>query len=142
MDNIRHKIKARAGIGVVTVAKREKTQKLEEQSLVRVFWSGFFWPIRAIWRGLAWLSHRPPLKQIGHGLRWFFRLRVVRFIGRLLGFTYIRDSWRELRKVTWPSFRESLRLTAAVIVFSVIFGAIIAVVDFGLDKVFRQILLK
>ncbi|MCA9327509.1 preprotein translocase subunit SecE [Candidatus Saccharibacteria bacterium] len=60
----------------------------------------------------------------------------------MLGFTYIRDSWRELRKVTWPSFRESLRLTAAVIVFSVIFGAIIAVVDFGLDKVFRQILLK
>ena len=60
----------------------------------------------------------------------------------MLGFRYIRDSAQELRNVTWPSFRESMRLTGAVILFSVIFGALIAVVDYGLDKVFRQILLK
>lgn len=121
----------------------------EDQTLTRAFFAGFFLPFRflgralkQLWIGLAWLSHRTPLKQIGHGLRWFFRLRAVRFIGRVLGFRYIRDSAQELRGVTWPTFRESMRLTGAVILFSIIFGALIAVVDYGLDKVFRQILLK
>jgi preprotein translocase subunit SecE len=125
------------------VAKKTKQQhKTEEASLWSVFWSGFMWPIKGIWRGLAWLTHQFPLKQIGHGLRWFFRLKAVRFLGRILGLTYIRDSWRELRGVTWPTRRESLRLTSAVIIFSVIFGLLIAVVDYGLDKLFRQILIK
>ncbi len=129
--------------------KAAKQHTSEDQSLIRAFFGGFFWPFRLIWRGLkqvwrgiVWLSHRAPLKQIGHGLRWFFRLRAVRFVGRFLGFRYIRDSAQELRNVTWPTFRESMRLTGAVILFSIIFGALIAVVDYGLDKVFRQILLK
>lgn len=114
----------------------------DSESLVRVFFRGFFWPLKMIGKGLAWIAHRPPLKQIGHGLRWFFRLRVVRFIGRILGFGYIRGSVEELRQVTWPTRREGRRLTTAVIIFSIIFGAMIAIVDFGLDKLFKQILLK
>ena len=93
-------------------------------------------------KGIAWLAHKPPLKQIGHALRWFFRLRAVRFIGRMLGFGYFRQSWRELKEVTWPTWREGRRLTTAVIIFSVVFGALIAIVDFGLDKLFKQLLLK
>lgn len=129
--------------------KKAKDSSESSQSLGSAFLSGFFWPFRLIGKGLkqlgkgiAWLSHKTPLKQIGHGLRWFFMLRPVRFVGRMLGFTYIRDSWQELRGVTWPTFRESMRLTGAVILFSIIFGAIIAVVDYGLDKLFKQILLK
>lgn len=95
-----------------------------------------------VWRGLAWLAHHQPLKGIGHGLRWFFRLRAIRFIGRILGFSFVRSSWQELKGVTWPSWRESRRLTTAVIIFSVIFGVLIAVVDYGLDKLFKQVLLK
>ncbi|MEJ0073050.1 MAG: preprotein translocase subunit SecE [Candidatus Saccharibacteria bacterium] len=114
----------------------------DDESLVRVFFRGFFWPLKMIGKGLVWISHRPPLKQIGHGLRWFFRLRVVRFIGRIIGFSYIRGSWQELKQVTWPTKREGRRLTTAVIIFSVVFGALIALVDFGLDKLFKQILLK
>ena len=113
-----------------------------EESLVRVFFRGFFWPVRVVGKGLAWLAHRPPLKQIGHGIRWFFRLRAVRFIGRVLGFSYLRGSWQELKEVTWPTRREGLRLTGAVIIFSVIFGGLIAIVDFGLDKLFKQVFLK
>jgi len=95
-----------------------------------------------IWKGLVWISHRPPLKQIGHGLRWFFQLKAVRFIGRILGLRFIRSSWRELKLVTWPTRREGRRLTTAVVLFSVVFGALIAVVDYGLDKLFKQLLLK
>lgn len=121
-----------------------KTDKNAETNdgLVRVFFRGFFWPLKLIGQGLAWISHRPPLKQIGHGLRWFFRLRVVRFIGRILGLSFIRGSWQELKEVTWPTRREGRRLTTAVIIFSVIFGALIAAVDYGLDKLFKQVLLK
>ncbi|MBL8121365.1 preprotein translocase subunit SecE [Candidatus Saccharibacteria bacterium] len=60
----------------------------------------------------------------------------------MLGLSYMRDSWRELRGVTWPTFREGRRLTTAVIIFSIVFGLLIAGIDFGLDKAFRQILLK
>ncbi len=112
------------------------------ESVVRVFFRGFFWPIKMIGNGFAWAGHRPPLKQIGHGFRWFFRLRPVGFIGRILGLGFIRSSWRELRLVTWPTRREGRRLTTAVIIFSVAFGALIAIVDYGLDKLFKQVLLK
>lgn len=116
--------------------------EVEKVSLWRMFWRGFFLPVRYLWRGLAWLAHKPPLKQIGHGLRWFFGLKPVRFVGRILGLGYLRDSLKELRTVTWPTFKESTRLTGAVIIFSIIFGLFVALVDFGLDKVFKQILLK
>ncbi len=123
-----------------TVKQTEQTD--DNETLVRVFFRGFFWPLRMIGRGLAWLCHRPPLKQIGHGVRWFFRLKPIRFIGRLLGLGLLRSSWQELRQVTWPTKREGRRLTTAVIIFSVIFGVLIAVVDWGLDKLFKQVLLK
>lgn len=124
-----------------TVKSTDKSKSADE-SLVRVFFRGFFWPVKMIGQGLAWLAHRPPLKQIGHALRWFFGLRAVRFIGRLLGLGYLRGSWQELKQVTWPTRREGRRLTTAVIIFAVVFGALIAGVDYGLDKLFRQVLLK
>lgn len=123
---------------------RQEVEAAEKsgESLSRTFWRGFTLPIRLLWRGLAWLTHRPPLKQIGHAFRWFFGLKPFRFIAKILGISYIYNSVRELRSVTWPSFRESLKLTSAVLVFSVIFGLFIALVDFGLDKLFKQVLLK
>lgn len=126
------------------MARTVKTPEQEDndESLVRVFFRGFFLPVRLIGRGLTWLGHRPPLKQIGHGLRWFFRLRAVRFIGRILGFGYVRGSWQELKMVTWPTRHEGLRLTSAVIVFSVVFAVILAGVDYGLDKLFKHLLLR
>ena len=73
-------------------------------------------------------------------------LKPVRLVARLLGKVlvpaYFRNSWRELKQVTWLSFRQSLRLTWAVLLFAVVFGALVAIVDYGLDKVFRTILLK
>jgi preprotein translocase subunit SecE len=130
--------------GKKTVARQVKPADQTEDNggLTQAFFRGFFWPVRMAWKGLAWLSHQPPFRQIGHGLRWFFRLRAVRFVGRILGLSYLRSSWQELRQVTWPTRREGFRLTSAVIIFSVIFGALIAIVDYGLDKLFRQVLLK
>jgi preprotein translocase SecE subunit len=126
-----------------SVARKVKQNTPEnEQTLSQVFWQGFWWPIKGIYKGAAWLTHHFPLKHLGHALRWFFMLPPLRFLGSLLGFRFVRDSWRELKQVTWPTFRESMRLTSAVIIFSIVFGFIIAVVDFGLDKVFKSLFVK
>jgi len=127
---------------------RERAVKVQEAAANPMptkrglLWRGFTAPVRLIDKGLAWLSHRPPLKQIGHALRWFFTLRPVKFIGRVLGFRYVASSFKEVKLVTWPSFGQSLRLTKAVIIFSIIFGGIIAGVDYGLGKLFKHIILK
>ncbi len=68
--------------------------------------------------------------------------RPARLIGKVLLPTYLRNSWQELKLVTWPNWNESRRLTYAVLIFAVIFGASIALVDYGLDKLFKSILLK
>ncbi|MEK7594866.1 MAG: preprotein translocase subunit SecE [Patescibacteria group bacterium] len=68
--------------------------------------------------------------------------KPLSFIGKVLVPVYFRNSWKELKLVTWPNWKQSRQLTFAVIVFAIIFGVIIAVVDYGLDKLFRNILLK
>lgn len=67
---------------------------------------------------------------------------VFRWVGKMLLPPYIRNSWRELRQVEWPNRRQTLQLTGAVIIFSLVFGAIVAAFDYGLDKLFKQVLLK
>jgi preprotein translocase SecE subunit len=72
-----------------------------------------------------------------------FKTRPARFVGRLLAsillLRYIRNSWTELRQVQWPDMRTTLRLSMAVFVFSILFGVLVAVTDYGLDKVFRKV---
>ena len=74
-----------------------------------------------------------PMRFIGRGLR---------LIGRFIIPPYIRNSWKELRLVSWPSRKQSRQLTFAVIVFALVFGVIIYAVDYGLDKLFNQVILK
>jgi len=83
-----------------------------------------------------------PFRWIGRKLAHLGKFKVLRILGRILWPTYFRNSWKELKQVTWPSRRETWQLTLAVIIFSVIFGLLIALVDFGLDKLFKQVLLK
>lgn len=55
---------------------------------------------------------------------------------------YFKESWRELKLVNWPNRKETAKLTFAVIVFAFVFGLMITIVDFGLDKLFRELLLR
>lgn len=83
-----------------------------------------------------------PFRPIGRQFAKLGRFKFFRVIGLILVPRYFRNSWKELRLVTWPTRRETLQLTLAVIIFAVIFGALITVVDIGLDKVFKQVLLN
>lgn len=55
---------------------------------------------------------------------------------------FMREAWQEIRLVTWPNARETWRLTIAVFVFAVVFAAIVGVLDYGLDKLFREVIIK
>lgn len=58
---------------------------------------------------------------------------------RILIPKYFRSSWQELKLVTWPGWNEGRRLTSAVLIFAIIFGAVIAGVDLILDKFFHHL---
>lgn len=116
-----------------TETVRERTEKMQQKAsvekkpgAVRTFFGGFFWPLRKLGRFISGLG----------------RFRVFRWLGYVLYPPYIRNSWRELRLVSWPDFRLTMRLTYAVALFSFIFGVIVAAVDFGLDKLFKEIIIK
>ena len=67
-----------------------------------------------------------------------------RFLNKRRSFVprYFIDSWKELKLVTWPNRKTTWQLTFAVFMFAFIFGALITVVDYGLDKVFKAVLVK
>ncbi len=55
---------------------------------------------------------------------------------------YFRNAFKELKDVNWPNRRQTLQLTIAVFIFAFVFGVLISLADYGLDKIFKQILLK
>ena len=70
---------------------------------------------------------------------------IGRFILKILKFLiprYFVNSFREVRLVTWPSRRETWRLTLAVFIFALVFGALVAGVDKVLDEIFKKVVLK
>jgi preprotein translocase SecE subunit len=78
--------------------------------------------------------------------------RIFKILAKPLGYIkkafiwvvpkYFINSWRELRQVIWPSRRETWRLTLAVFVFAIVFGALVAGVDKTLDEIFKKVVLK
>jgi preprotein translocase SecE subunit len=55
---------------------------------------------------------------------------------------FFRNAWAELRQVVWPNRKETIRMTIAVFIFAIIFGASIYGVDIILEKIFREILIN
>ena len=69
--------------------------------------------------------------------------KAGRFLGRRVRFmpNYFREAWTELRQVTWPSRKETMKLSFAVFTFALIFGGAIWLVDYGLDNLFKKVLI-
>lgn len=55
---------------------------------------------------------------------------------------YFRDSWTELQKVTWPNRKQAVKLTAAVLIFSIVFAAFIALLDTLFSNMLQKLILK
>lgn len=117
-----------------TSTLREKSEKAQAQSSKPRRGSG---TVRILATPFRLLGR--PFLALGSFLGKF---KVFRVIGYILLPPYIRNSFRELRLVTWPGRLQTRRLTFAVIIFSLIFGGIVAGVDYGLDKAFRALILN
>ncbi len=77
----------------------------------------------------------------------FFSLiwRILKPVRKVLSWLvprYFVNAWREVRLVTWPSRKETWRLTLAVFVFATIFGLMVAGVDKVLDEAFKRFILR
>jgi preprotein translocase subunit SecE len=50
---------------------------------------------------------------------------------------FLKEAKVELKKVTWPTPKQTLASTSVVIVVVVIISAFLGVVDFGLSRIIR-----
>lgn len=53
---------------------------------------------------------------------------------------YVEDSKAELRKVTWPTLKETRGATLVVLGFVTVMSLILGIVDLGLSKLIQTIL--
>ena len=90
------------------------------------------------------LGAKGPLIQWGGllvGLIAAVAIFAVSGAGReLIGFT--RDAWREVRKVVWPSRKETIQMTAYVFGFVVLMALFLWLTDKTLEWVFYDLILN
>ena len=53
---------------------------------------------------------------------------------------YVEDSKTELRKVTWPTLKDTRKATLAVVGFSAIMAIVLGLIDLGLSALVQSIL--
>ena len=56
-------------------------------------------------------------------------------------FKFIGDTVSELRKVVWPTRKETTRLTIIVIVVCVVLGSILFGLDYGFGRLVKDVFL-
>lgn len=121
----------------IAAAKAEKAgisdqpQRNAFVKLIRLPFLIVLWPLRLLWKYII----VPPFRFLG-------RYKFFRVIGYVIVPPYFRSAFSELRLVTWPGPRETFGLVVAVLIFSIVFGVLIAGVDYGLDKLFRSVILN
>ena len=64
--------------------------------------------------------------------------RIKVFLGRTKQF--LSGSRAELKKVTWPTSKQTLASTSVVIIVTIIVSLFLGVVDFGLTKIVKIVL--
>jgi preprotein translocase SecE subunit len=78
---------------------------------------------------------------------------ALRLIGRLLSVVfaplrpvtrpavrYLRGVRAEFKNVTWPTRAEAIRITLAVVLFSVAFTVFVMGADYGIEKAFAKLI--
>lgn len=55
---------------------------------------------------------------------------------------FVRESWEEIKLVTWPTKKEAARLTVAVLVFALVFSIFVQLLDVIFNRVVKEIFLK
>ena len=116
---------------------REKAESEKKPKRIKLRVKLYSVTLKPLFKSLASIHHKLLKYKLYKIISKFFYL-----IGLILWPRFIRNSFSELSQVEWPSRRETFKLTLAVIIFSVFFGAFVAGLDFGLTRFFKYILLK
>ncbi len=53
---------------------------------------------------------------------------------------FLEESWQELKKVHWPSRKETYAATLVVIILVILISVYLAIVDLGLTKAIQAII--
>ena len=57
-------------------------------------------------------------------------------------FTFLKEVFLQIKKINWPSFGDSLRYTAIVILVSIVSAIFLGGVDFGITSFLNRLILK
>ena len=93
--------------------------------------------------GFYLLSRQGPVAQWGALIAGLVAAVVV-FVSSEVGKQFVafgRDSWREVKKVVWPSRKEAIQMTAYVFAFVVVMALFLWLTDKTLEWVFYDLLL-
>ncbi len=60
--------------------------------------------------------------------------------GARQGVDFVQEAWQELKKVYWPSRKETYAATAVVIIVVILVSVYLAAVDFVLTKAIQAML--
>ena len=74
-------------------------------------------------------SGRPPAQQVVDNRSWYIRLR-----------DFYNGVMVEMRKVTWPDLPQVRQATISIIIFVLLLGLIITLLDFVLQGVFIKLI--
>lgn len=55
---------------------------------------------------------------------------------------FVKEAFSEISQVVWPNKKDTLRLTLAVFIFATIFAIFVGILDFALDKLFREFIIN
>jgi preprotein translocase subunit SecE len=53
---------------------------------------------------------------------------------------YFRETWFELKKVSWPTRQEALNLTVMVVLVTAFLAVVLSLMDWAFSEVFRLVL--
>ena len=53
---------------------------------------------------------------------------------------FLKDAWAELKKVTWPTRKQTLASTAVVFIVVFTLSLFLGLIDFGLAKIIKVLL--
>ncbi len=93
--------------------------------------------------GFYLLAKQGPVAQWGALIVGLVAAAVV-FVSSELGKQFLafgRDSWREVKKVVWPTRKEAIQMTAYVFAFVVVMALFLWLTDKTLEWVFYDLIL-
>ena len=115
-------------------SKAKTRAKAEKPHRVRKAASAAKRPVSSVGSALTKEFHLPGANNDKRNEKFFTK-------SRKLTPGFFRGALAEMKFVTWPGRKETWRLVFAVFVFAIVLGTLIAVLDYALDRLLREIIL-